>query len=139
MRAAESVIWMWVNHEPGVAVRVESRSWVKASRVRESWKGSREGQSGWGARGVRNQGGVEGGGAAGFLRQAGREAAAAVRRRRARRESGLGGTGGMARVLGRRSGFVGVADAVADGDGAGGAVGDGGPVFVGDEVAWGEP
>jgi hypothetical protein len=92
MRAAESVIWMWVNHEPGVAVRVELRSWVKASRVRESWKGSRDDQSGGGARGVRNQGGGEGGGEAGFLRQAGRAeaATAAVRRMRARRERGRG-------------------------------------------------
>jgi hypothetical protein len=92
MRAEESVIWMWVNHEPGVAVRVESRSWVKASRVRESWKGSRDDQSGGGARGVRNQGGGAGGAAAGFLRQAGsaEAAVAAARRRRARRERGLG-------------------------------------------------
>ncbi len=91
MRAAESVIWMWVNHEPGVAVRVASRSWVKASRVRESWKGSRDDQSGGGARGVRNQGGGAGA-AAGFLRQAGRAeaATAAVRRMRARRERGRG-------------------------------------------------
>ncbi len=92
MRAADSVISMWVNHAPGVAVRVASRSWVKASRVRESWNGSRDDQSGGGARGVRNQGGGAGGVAAVFLRQAGREeaAVAAARRRRARRERGRG-------------------------------------------------